>query len=235
MSIDFDFSTIKCIEFGLGLDSTGGPEFVQIPVDTGTKQVLCEMARETANSLMERSDEIQPYDPAEKHGSLEYLSLPLDSTLAASMRDLHTASNLPINTNAASSPESVYCYFARFVDAQVRSLTGVRRSSRFKGVMKSHLLKFWADQLELIEGQIFRLDHDFDFLMDEALIHILRPSGFEFTGRLQSAILAAVPENVAALRPALRRFLVNRRVLCQPPEGSPLSRFNPQPGSSQGR
>ena len=31
-------------------------------------------------------------------------------------------------------------------------------------------------------------------------VHILRPSGFEFAGQLQQAILDAVPENIKAIR-----------------------------------
>ncbi|MFO0754574.1 MAG: hypothetical protein U0411_14770 [Thermodesulfovibrionales bacterium] len=56
------------------------------------------------------------------------------------------------------------------------------------------------DTLEIIEDTVFRLDNDFDLLVDSANIHILRPSGFEFAGKLQQAILDAVPENIKAIR-----------------------------------
>lgn len=36
-------------------------------------------------------------------------------------------------------------------------------------------------------------------LVDSTRVHILRPSGFEFAGKLQQAILDAVPENVKAI------------------------------------
>src|SRR5690606_6754943 len=41
---------------------------------------------------------------------------------------------------------------------------------------------------------------DFDLLVDSANVHILRPSGFEFAGKLQQAILDAVPENIKVIR-----------------------------------
>lgn len=47
---------------------------------------------------------------------------------------------------------------------------------------------------------MFKLDNDFDLLVDSQSVHILRPSGFEFAGQLQDAILNAVPKNVAALQ-----------------------------------
>jgi hypothetical protein len=38
---------------------------------------------------------------------------------------------------------------------------------------------------------------------DGAAVHILRPSGFEFVGQLQGAVLAAAPKNVKAIRKEL--------------------------------
>jgi hypothetical protein len=54
-------------------------------------------------------------------------------------------------------------------------------------------------------GGLFRpsLDSDFDLLIDAKNVHILRPSGFEFAGKLQQAILDAVPGNVAAIQAEL--------------------------------
>jgi hypothetical protein len=56
------------------------------------------------------------------------------------------------------------------------------------------------DTLKIIEDTVFRLDNDFDLLVDSANVHILRPSGFEFAGKLQHAIPEAVPENIKAIR-----------------------------------
>jgi len=47
---------------------------------------------------------------------------------------------------------------------------------------------------------VFKLDTDFDFLIDSANVHILRPSAFEFAGNLQDAVLAAVPQNIGAVQ-----------------------------------
>jgi hypothetical protein len=61
------------------------------------------------------------------------------------------------------------------------------------------LLQFLNDTLRLVQNDTFRLDKDFDMLIDAHHIHILRPSGFEFVGRLQSAIRAAVHSNICAI------------------------------------
>jgi hypothetical protein len=67
-------------------------------------------------------------------------------------------------------------------------------------VLKSRLVRFISDALGIIEESVFRLDNDFDLLIDNATVHILRPAGFEFVGQLQQAVLAAAPTNVKAIR-----------------------------------
>jgi hypothetical protein len=85
-------------------------------------------------------------------------------------------------------------------DSQGRHLTALRRATQFKGVLKSRLFQLMTDALRLIEDHVFKLDNDFDLLVDGRYVHILRPSGFEFTGKLQEAMLAAVPRNVGVIQ-----------------------------------
>lgn len=85
-------------------------------------------------------------------------------------------------------------------DEQGRSLTGLRRAQHFKGVVRSRLIRFSTDALKFIDDPVFKLDHDFDLLVDSSTVHILRPSGFESAGKLQEVVLAAVPQNVLAIQ-----------------------------------
>ena len=126
----------------------------------------------------------------------------MDDGLAASVRELHEARNLDINTGALSNPADIFCYFAHLTDERDRRLTALRRATQFKGVVKSknRLVSMLDDTLRIIEDTVFKLDNDFDLLVDDANVHILRPSGFEFTGRLNKAILHAVPENIEAIQ-----------------------------------
>lgn len=201
MKLEFDLANVEVTEFGIGREDDNGQDFVVVPVDAGVQQALHEMASLTWNSM---KFEGQPakYEPSEKHGATENLYLPLGDDMAASVRVLHEASNLAINSSALEDPDDVFCYFARFYDNTKRQLTALRRASQFKGVLKSksRLIRFVDDTLRIIEDTVFRLDNEFDLLVDGANIHILRPSGFEFVGKLQHAILDAVPGNVQAIR-----------------------------------
>jgi hypothetical protein len=198
--LEFDFNQVQLVEFGLGRDDGNERTFCLIPVDGGVQDVLQEMAEATWAAMQGLTDNPPKYEPAEKHAGIEYLHLPLADDLAVSMRELHQANNLPIDAAALDNPKSVFSYFARFTDNQGRRLTALRRATQFKGILKNRLVQFVTNALKIVEDDVFKLDTDFDLLIDAQNVHILRPGGFEFAGHLQAAIMAAVTTNVATLK-----------------------------------
>lgn len=200
MKLDFDIEKTSATEFGVGRDQGNRQTFVSMPVDADVQEALREIVSATWQAMQKDTGDPPRYEPSEKHGSTEYLQLPLNDDLAAPIRELHEAVNLPLDADALADPDTVFCYFARMTDKKGCRLTALRRATQFKGVLKSRLLRFVTDSLKLIEDRVFKLDSDFDLLVDAQNVHILRPSGFEFSGQLQEAILKAVPKNVAAIQ-----------------------------------
>jgi hypothetical protein len=204
--LDFSFRNVLTTEFGVGRDADDRRKFVAVPVDANVQAALREMVVATWNALQKNEDDAAMYEAAEKYASTEYVYIPLEDDLAKSIRMLHQSENLPIDTAALSDPADVFCYFARLTDKKRRRLTALRRAAGFKGILKSRnrLVRMLDDTLKIIDDTVFKLDNDFDLLVDGVNIHILRPSGFEFAGQLQQAILDAVPANIKALGMDLR-------------------------------
>jgi len=200
MKLEFNLESVTVIEFGVGRDDGDGQTFVAVPVDTDVQDALREMVQATWDAMQKDEDGPVKYEPSEKHGSTEYLYLPLENEMACSVRELHEATNLDVAGGALEEPAEVFCYFARLTDKKRRRLTALRRASHFKGVLKKRLIRFVSDSLKLIEDSVFKLDSDFDLLVDSAHVHILRHSGFEFAGKLRQVILEAVPKNINAIR-----------------------------------
>lgn len=205
MNLEFDLDEVALVEFGVGHDDGNGQTFVAVPVDSRVQSVLCEMVKATWRVMQQDEDGPTKYEPSDKHGSVEYLYLELADDMAAGVRDLHQAVNLPMDAAALTSPAHVFCYFVRLTDNQQRKLTALRRATQFKGIVKNkgRLIHWLDDTLQIVEDTVFKLDSDFDLLIDAQHVHILRPSGFEFAGKLQQAILDAVPGNVAAIQAEL--------------------------------
>jgi hypothetical protein len=199
MTLLFDFDHIEITEFGIGLDQNNERHFPVIPVDADVQTALQEMASETWRLMNEKTDTPDTYQPSEKYASMEYLVLPISDELVTLMRHLQEANNLEEDATAIDQTNNFFAYFARFTDNQHRRLAAVRRSSQFKGVLKKRLIQFGDNTLKIVPDQIFKLDNDFDYLIDGNQLHILRPSGLEFTAQLQVAVMAAVTTNVASI------------------------------------
>ena len=199
MTIEFNFDAVATTEFGVGREGADGAEFRVVPVDAGVQSALLSMAQATIDRMAAAESGPAEYGPAEKHGSTEYLIVPAGGMLDAAIRELHDAENLPLDGDHLSDPETINCYFARFTDDKHRRLTAIRRAAQFKGVLKSKLARIVDDTLKIVEDRVFKLDNDFDLLLDSACTHIWRPSAFEFLGGLTQAILDAVPDNVGAI------------------------------------
>lgn len=205
MKLAFDLDKVTLVEFGVGRDDGNGQAFVAVPVDAKVQTALREMTQATWQAMQQDEDGPTKYEPSDKHGSVEWLYLALADDMAAGVRDLHQAVNLPMDVAALTSPADVFCYFVRLTDNQQRKLTALRRATQFKGIVKNkgRLIRLLDDTLQIVEDTLFKLDSDFDLLIDAKNVHILRPTGFEFVGKLQHAILDAVPGNVAAIQAEL--------------------------------
>lgn len=202
MQLDFDFQNVEFVEFGVGKDIDQDAPFYRIAAAQEVQSALCEMAiatKEAAEATLETGNTPPKYEPSETHGSKEYVYLPLEDDLAGYLRSLHTA-HLAMDNDALSDPSAVFCYFARMIDGDERRLTALRRATQFKGILKKRLIKVLDDSLQRVDSNLFQLDVDFDLLIDSHNIHILRPTGFEFTGRVQSAILGAVADNIVSVQ-----------------------------------
>jgi len=205
MNLEFDLNNVKLVEFGVGRDDGNEQAFVAVPVDADVQQALLEMTKATWQAMQQDENGPTKYEPSDKHGSLEYLYLPLVDDMTAGLRDLHLAVNLTLDAKALASPYDVFCYFARLTDNQQRKLTALRRAAQFKGILKNRgrLVSMFDDTLRIVDDTLFKLDRDFDLLIDANNVHILRPNGFELLGELQQAILDAVPYNVAIIQAEL--------------------------------
>ncbi len=195
MELEFDFEHVDLAEFGAGADTAGATHFYFVPADNDVQAALQEASQKTWHRLQQECGEPARFEPAEKHSAIEYLFLPLDDELSQVFKTIHEAENLEINGGVLADTDAIFCYFARLRDNSGRRLTAIRRATQFKGVLKSRLLKFGDDTLKIVADKVFKLDNDFDVLVDSRNVHILRPSGFEFAGDLKKAILNAAPQN----------------------------------------
>ena len=200
MNLIFDLKNVQRTEFGIGFYDKFSYNFFQVPVDKNVQSALHEMVVATWQAMQRGPSEAKKYSPAEKHESTEYLYLETINILCKRLINLHECNNLVTNTSVVNDPSQISCYFVRLTDKSNNSITAMRRASQFKANIKKKLIRLFRDSLEIVEDKFFRLDNDFDILIDAENIHIWRPTAFEFLGGLQQAILDAVPKNIEIIK-----------------------------------
>lgn len=202
MNLAFDLGNVESTEFGLYITGDNGPTGVVVPADGEVKGALLDMAIATWREMRNEGGDGSPYEPSEKHATKEYLYVPISHDEVRALGDLHEANNLPLHGGLMRDADAFSCYFARFVDGKGRSLTGMRRAAYFKGILKNRnrLLRLVSNSLTIVGDDVFKLDNDFDLLVDSAHVHILRPTAFEIIADMKEAVLGAVANNVTTLR-----------------------------------
>ena len=205
MKFDLDLQKIDSIEFGVGRDDRVDAPFVAAPIDPSVRGALIEMVTATMDAMLRNNEKPESYSPSEKYTSTEYLIFPLGDTLgvteteptASMLLNLHSNRDSFTNdADALKNPDKIYCYFVKLRDNQGKVLTAVRRSTYFKGILKKKILRMDDDALRIVDDDLFKLDIDFDLLIDSENFHIWRPSSFESLGALQEEILNSVQANI---------------------------------------
>ncbi|MCL1164048.1 DUF4868 domain-containing protein [Shewanella chilikensis] len=200
MPINFDFENVNITEFGLGLDSPNRG-FVFVPVDEVVQKSLVEMVSFTKTQMQDKASSMATYQPSEKYASIEYLTFSINDPLVQELKTLHESENVPEDCSAFDNINQCFAYFVKLTDNNQQRITAVRRSTQFKTLIKKRhkLVQYVDNTLKSLEETVFKLDNDFDFIIQNDLIHILRPSGLEFIAQLQKAIMDAVPANIASI------------------------------------
>ena len=199
--MSFQFFDPANIEFGVCRGSLLAGQFAIVPVDKSVKSMLEQMvtATRTELGLDATMPEIPSYELSERYPSESPLSLPLSDPLAEKLKALVSVGNIPTNAKALDDVKDVTAYFCIVHDRAGGKLLAIRRAAQFKGMLKRRFVRVFNETLEAITDTVFQLDSDFDLLVVDDTVYILRPTAFEHLADIDAQILAQAGKNTAAL------------------------------------
>lgn len=206
MCLGFDAESIVDVDFCLNLDQESGENHVRIPIDFSVKSILISMLNATIAELTPKDGgRIAKFEFSEKYGSRESLSASLNDEGFEKIRALYSEENWLNDNDAVNRSKDLAYYFAVFRDDVGRKLIGVRRASQFKAILsaQNRLIRWTDDSMKVLAENVFRLDMDFDFLITQNSIFILRPSGFEFISDVSSLAAEKAKEKALSLASVL--------------------------------
>jgi hypothetical protein len=205
--MNFDIQNIRLVTLYGFFDDGQVETHVQVPVAQDVCTELKKMLGNTLGSLglPLSAANLEQFDPSEKYGPTEALRLPLATGYVQDLKEVIDLRNLPSDINALNDVINLEYYYAIFQDQAGRLLYAFRRASQFKGVAKSMLAVVSGGALSLLKKAVFRLDNDFDYIVDcdSLFIYILKPSGFEFTTNVHRQMLLAAATNGHAIGAAI--------------------------------
>ena len=197
----FNLASFVCVEFDVALSRKDDAHY-QVPIAPDVKNVLKQMLEATLKELGDSSNWAL-FDCAEKYQTAEQLKLPVDDPILARLKNLCSSQNLPVAAAALNTPSQIDYYFARFQDDTGNMCIGFRRASQFKGTVGKSLMQWLDGNLRMVQGDIFRLDFDFDFLVFDDQVAIYKPKSFEHIAGLEDELAKATPDHIHALIVAL--------------------------------
>lgn len=190
------------VEFGLAISIDGEDNFFRIPVDNTVKSSLIEM-RDEFYRLFDNGDEPDNFLPSEKYASTERLIANLNENYLNTIRELYNTDNIPVsNVELSEIAKDIVYYFAIFYTNNGNREVAIKRPSQFKGLLKkkNKLIRLVDDTLKVIPDEVFKLDQDFDFIIEsDEKINILHPSGFIFISDMEEQILQSAVESTNQL------------------------------------
>lgn len=183
------------IEFGVGVENGNNQAdtVFKISVDESVKVALYEMKESFDNQYSNFPEQASLFELSEKYSSTEHLFYPLVQQDVPDLFHIyHNSARLLVNTvNFAEDLPNITYYFAIFTHRNRTKTIGVKRPSQFKGLLHKKVLRVFDDSLEIVDDNLFKLDTDFDFFINETNIDILHPNGFLYISKLDERILGA--------------------------------------------
>lgn len=205
--MNFDFQTIQSTTLYGYFEGQHGQNarHLQIPVDLGVQGELNTMLLSTVRSLglPANAQNMEVFDPAQKYSSEENLKVSLNIAYLQDLAAIVALRNLPSDPAALALIVEMEYYYSVYVDGAGKLLYAFRRATQFKGVVKSKLAMVNGGVLTLLAASVFRLDNDFDYLVMDSDVYILRPSGFEYTTKAHAQILNAATANAQVVAAAI--------------------------------
>jgi len=191
-------ASLKNVEMGVCKDMPEGERCFLIPIDDSVRDNLESMLWTTYDQLEGQRED---YELTQKYAAKENLVIRSSSPLSQRGRELYETTNIQTNSRALDDPSSVLYYFAFFRYRGGDKVLGVRRAAQFKVVLsaRNRLVRMVDETLRVVDDPVFRLDLDFDYLVEPEEISIIRASGFEYTVSMAGYVEEAIESNIEEL------------------------------------
>jgi hypothetical protein len=142
------------------------------------RDVLLGMLAQTYSSLGE-TESLRYFDISQDYTASQGAKLRIDDPIADELRRLFEHDNAVPNAQIMRTPHAIWCYYAIFFDNNHRkTVLALKKANQFKVVsqVRNRLTLQVNDMLTVLNEPVFKFDVDFDLVVSEQDILVLRPN-----------------------------------------------------------
>ena len=187
MITSFDCNKIENVEFFVRVKVGKTFCFNKVAVDGDVKDSLKQMLSDTLYSF---GVSMNAYQVSETHSATSRYVADLLDPLFVNIKDYIDEGFTAINSDAIQQYGNLPFYKAVFHSENGTEIIAIRSASYFRSILKhkNRLIRVMDDTLRKVNDNIFKLDHDFDFLVFENRIYIKNTNSFEAIANLKEII-----------------------------------------------
>lgn len=173
-----------------------------VPVASEVQDALKSMVGETMREWATMDGNWVPFEYAEQYPVKAKLRADHSIDEFDKIRDLYGILNPPIETNLFDYKYDINYYLVIYELKSGGRIVGVRRASGLKALLsaRNRIVQFIDDSLTSLDQDVFKLDSEFDFVIDAEYVYILHSSGFESIAEVDSKTLNRAKEKALELQ-----------------------------------
>lgn len=200
-----DPKEISQVEFCVCLEPEEKEVFLTVPVSAEVQGALKEMLVDTIKEWDSIDSGWIPFEYAEQYAHKEKIKTPTDGSEFEKLKLLFGLKNLTSTTDIVGSQEDLIYYLVIYTMKNGERYVGVKRATQLKGLLsaRGRLIRWLGDSLKILDMDVLKLDSDFDFVIDDKHVFILRTSGFEYIADVDEKTLSKAAEKAIGLQTKL--------------------------------
>ena len=193
---DFDLRDIQSVNFGVALRNSGNRYFV--PTDGLIKEALKEVLGATVAGFVQLDGDWEPHDISEDYGDRRRVYATRATDYMADLSAIFDAGDLDDLANAHAHVPDIDHYFGIFHDNQGRKAVGIKKGTQLKGTLgaRNKLMRLADDSLRMIEDDVLKLDHEFDAIVTDEHIFMLKVRSVEYLANIVEHVAGAAAHKV---------------------------------------
>jgi hypothetical protein len=208
---DFDFHNIHGVNFGVALRDNGSRYFV--PTDGAIKEALKEVLGSTVTGFTQLDGAWELHDISEDYGDRRRVYATRATDYLADLSALFDAGDLDDLANAHEHVPDIDHYFGIFYDNQGRKAVGIKKGTQLKGTLgaRNKLMRLADDTLRMIEDDVLKLDREFDAVITDEHVFMLKVRPVEYLANIVEHVAGAAAHKVQQIHDTID-FLDFRRI-----------------------